>query len=211
MSSLTALPQEILEEIYLTLPKSMPRDDIINALVADERSRLEMEGIGGRESYLAEYKKRLQELGPLSLADMAYETCVGNNRFDPGANHAWLDRAGTYRVNPNDIYRHTFVEGLYGLHEKLLGFAGTATERRELRRQIDQVCQDGRGVVSLADGTVSISFNADKKVAKVTKQSIEIDGNDHHLGHVKSTFGLFVDRCLPKSRRDLDHSTTMGL
>ncbi|WP_338924092.1 hypothetical protein V0M98_38405 (plasmid) [Pseudomonas silesiensis] len=209
MSALTALPQEIFEELYLTIPKSMHRDDIINALVADERSRLEQDGIGGQETYLSDYRHRLDELGPLSLADMAYETCLGNNTFDAKGQHVWLDRAGTYQVNPNDIYRHTFAEGLYELHDKLKGFPGTAVERRDLRRQIDQVCQEGRGVVTLAQGALSISFNAEKRVAKITKQSTEIDSDDHHLGHVRSTFGLFVDRCLPKSRRTLDHTSAM--
>lgn len=211
MSALTALPQEIFEELYLTIPKSMHREDIINALVADERKRLELDGIGGQESYLADYRVRLEDLGPLSLADMAYETCVSNNIFDPAQQHAWLDRAGTYQVNPNDIYRHTFSDGLFDLQDKLKGFAGSPAERRDLRRQIDQVCQEGRGVVMLAKGAMSISFNAEKRVAKVTKQSTEIDSDDHYLGHIKSTFGLFVDRCLPKTRRDLDHTSAMEI
>lgn len=210
MTSLKALPQEVLEELYLTIPKSVPRDDIVNALVEDEGRRLELERVDGPtiRSHLQEYKQRLLGFGSISLAEMAYETCVRNDTFDPSTNQVWLDRAGKYRVNPNDIYRHLFADGVYALNEKIRGFEGTAAERRDIRRQIDQVCESGRGTVRL--GEVAITFSADKRAAKVSQQDQDIDHASGHVDRVKGAFSQFVEHCLPKSRREHDLSPTMG-
>lgn len=212
MTSLRALPQEVLEELYLTLPKSIPRDDIVNALVEDEGKRLELEKVDGHtiRAHLDEYKQRLLGFSTISLAEIAYETCVINDTFDPATNQVWLDRAGKYKVNPNDIYRHLFADGVYALHEKIRGFAGTAAERRDIRRQIEHICSEGRGTVNLGMGEVAITFSADKRMAKVSKQSKDIDDVIGHVDRVKGAFSQFVEHCLPNTRRERDFTPTMG-
>lgn len=212
MTSLRALPQEVLEELYLTIPKSIPRDDIVNALVDDEGKRLELEKVDIHQilAHLNEYKQRLLEFSTISLAEIAYETCITNDTFDPVTNQVWLDRAGKYRVNPNDIYRHMFADGVYALNEKIRGFEGTAAERRDIRRQIEHICEEGRGTVSLGLGEIAISFSADMRVAKISKHSSNIEHVSGHVDRVRGAFSQFVEHCLPKTCRERDLTPSMG-
>jgi hypothetical protein len=64
--------------------------------------------------------------------------------------------------------------------------------------------------VSLGMGEVAITFSADKKMAKVSKQSKDIDDVIGHVDRVKGAFSQFVEHCLPNTRRERDFTPTMG-
>lgn len=214
MSSLKSLPKEVLEEIYLSIPKSMHRSEIVEALLVDEKKRLILDGVTGVElkSRLVEYKANLAQLGPISLAEMAYETCVGNNTFDAELNVAWVDREGQFRINPSDLYRHHFVESMFIAAEKVQGFGVSVAEGKKLKTQIDAVCEQGEGHVTLAYGDITLSFNAEKRQMKhslTPAQQNQVD--TAALERISTSFSQFVDRCMPGMTRDHDANNLMRM
>jgi hypothetical protein len=214
MSSLRSLPKEVLEEIYLSIPKSMLHSEMAEALLVDEKKRLMLDGVTGVElkARLVDYKNRLGQLGPISLAEMAYETCVGNNTFDPELNQAWVDRDGQFRINPSDLYRHHFVESMFSAAEKVQGFGVTTAESKKLKSQIDAICEQGDGHVTLGYGDVTLSFSAEKRQVKhsvsVSHQS-QVDAAA--LDRISSSFSLFIDRCKPEMARDHDANSSLRM
>jgi len=214
MTSLSSLPAGVLEEIYLSLPKSLLLFELQEALVADEKNRLEQEGFSGiiLKDILADFKTRLSKLGPISVAELAYEACVSNNTFDTELNQVWVDRQGKFKLNPNDLYKHNFVDSMFSLAEKAQGENVTQSDRRNLLSQIDTVCSAGAGSVSLGYAQMSISFNADKRQVKYTlgeSEGISVSQSDYD--RLSSSFSKFVDRCRPKTGSTLSNSSSMGM
>jgi hypothetical protein len=199
------LPKEVLEEIYLSIPKSMHQSQMIEALLVDEKKRLVLDGHSGSElkACLSEYKARLGALGPISVAEMAYEACVGNNTYDAELNVAWVDRDGLFRINPSDVYRHHFIDSLFSAAERVQGYAVTASEGKKLQGQIDALCEHGDGHITLGQGDFTFAFNAQKRQVKLAAgrmQDLQVD--KAMLDRVSSSFSQFIDRCKPELSHD---------
>lgn len=214
MTSLSSLPIGVLEEIYLSLPKSLLNFELQEALVADETNRLKQDGFSGiiLDEILSDFKRRLSRLGPISVAELAYEACVLNDTFDTELNQAWVDREGKFRLNPNDLYKHNFVDSMFSLAEKAQGANVTQSDRKNLLSQLESVCSAGVGSVSLGYAQMSISFNADKRQVKYTLgQSEDISVAQSDYDRLSNSFGQFVDRCKPHAVNTLSNSTSMGM
>lgn len=214
MSSLRPLPKEVLEEIYLSIPKSMHHSEMVEALLVDEKKRLMLDGVTGVElkARLVDYKANLAQLGPISLAEMAYETCVGNNTFDADLNVAWVDREGQFRINPSDLYRHHFVDSMFSAAELVQGFGVSIAEGKKLKNQIDAVCEQGDGHVTLAYGDITLSFNAEKRQMKhslTPAQQSQVE--TAALDRISTSFSLFIDRCKPGMARDHGANSSMRM
>lgn len=214
MTSLSSLPTGVLEEIYLSLPKSLLHFELQEALVTDEKNRLEREGFGGSilVELIADFKTRLSKLGPISVVELAYEACVSNDTFDSELNQVWVDREGKFRLNPNDLYRHNFVDSMFSLAEKAQGEIVTQSDRRNLLSQLESVCTAGAGSVSLGYAQMSITFNAEKRQVKYTlgeSEGISVAQSDYD--RLSSSFSKFVDRCRPQAGKNLSNSSSMGM
>lgn len=214
MASLSSLPTGVLEEIYLSLPKSFIHFELQEALVADEKARLEQDGFSDivLDEVLADFKQRLSKLGPISVAELAYEACVANNTFDTDLNQVWIDRSGRFRLSPTEIYKHNFVDSMFSLAEKAQGAITTQSDRKSLLNQIESVCEAGVGSVSLGYAKVSVSFNAEKKQVKYSmgdSEGLSVAQSDcDRLNH---SFSKFIDRCKPHVSSTMTNTSSMGM
>lgn len=214
MTSLRSLPTEVLEEIYLSIPKSMMHSEMLEALIADEKKRLTLDGFSGEIlSYsLSEYKRKLSAMGPISVAEMAYEACVQNDTFDHDSNLAWVDREGRYRINPNDLYKHKFVDSMLSIAEKAQGYNVTMSDRKNILSQIESVCADGSGSVSLGYGDVNLTFNAEKRqIRYALGASEDLSVAQSDFDRLNSSFNQFIDRCKPSGKHSLTNATSLGM
>lgn len=214
MTSLSSLPSGVLQEIYLSLPKSLLNFELQQALIEDEKTRLGQEGFSGvvLDGIIADFKVRLSKIGPISIVEMAYEACVSNNTFDLEKNQAFVDREGRYRLNPNDLYKHNFVDSMFSLAEKAQGETTTQSDRRNLLDQLNSVCAAGTGSVSLGYAQMSVSFNAEKRQVKYLfgeSEGMSVTQSDYD--RLTSSFGTFVDRCKPHDKINLSNSSSMGM
>jgi hypothetical protein len=214
MTSLISLPARVLEEIYLSLPKSFLQLEMLEALVADEKMRLMQDGSNGKKLDLAiqEYKSRLEKLGPISLAEMAYEACVYTDRFDTETNQAWIDRDGHYRINPNDLYKHHFIDSMFSLAEKAQGETVTRSDRKNLKDQLESICASGTGSLCLGYGDMSLSFSGEKRLVKFNIGASEQTGvTEADVDRLTTSFSKFIDRCKPGMGQTATNSSSMGM
>lgn len=211
MTSIKSLPPEVLEEIYLSIPRSLLHSEIIEALAIDEAKRLQLEGhsVQQLKEMSNSYRSRLQSMGPISLAELAYETCVLNNTFDRESNLAWLDREGKFKINPNDLYRHHFVDSVFAMAEKSQGFEITLHERKRILSQLEGVCKDGSGSVSISYGDVVVSFSSDRKSVKINQSNATPEVDTSVMERVKASFNQFIEKCKPGL--SMGHGATAGM
>jgi hypothetical protein len=208
------LPKEVLEEIYLSIPKSMHQSQMIEALLGDEKKRLTLDGYTAAEikSHLIEYEARLGALGPISVAELAYEACVGNNTFDAELNVAWVDRDGLFRINPSDVYRHHFIDSVLSAAEKFQGYEVTPSEGKRLQSQIDVLCEQGDGHITLGHGDFTFAFSAQKRQVKLAAGRLQDSQVDKAvLDRLSSSFSQFIDRCKPELSRDHAANNSMRM
>lgn len=214
MTSLRSLPARVREEIYLSLPKSLLHFELQEALVADERKRLAQDGFSGiiLDDIMSDFKTRLSKLGPISVVELAYETCVQNDTFDVELNQAWVDREGRFRLNPNDLYKHNFVDSMLSLAAKAQGENVTQSERKSLMSQIESVCSVGSGAVSLGYAEVIINFSAEKRQVRYNignPDKLCVAQSD--IDRLSTSFKQYVDRCRPLAKTTLVNSNSMGM
>lgn len=213
MTSLSSLPKGVLEEIYLSIPKTLMHFELQEALVADERARLAQDGFSGAflDEIISDFKQRLSKLGPISVAELAYEACVVNDTFDRDLNQVWIDRSGKFRINPNEIYKHNFLDSMISMADKAQGSTVTASERKSLMTQLESVCASGTGSVTLGYAQMSISFNSDKKQVKYNmgeSEGLSIAQSD--CERLSNSFSKFIDRCRP-SASSITNTSSMGM
>lgn len=212
MSTLGSIPPEVFNEIYLTLPRSLMHSEMHEALLEDERKRLIAEGFTGDIlSYsIDEYKKKLSGLGPISVAEMAYETCIQSDRFDQESNQVWIDRSGKFKVNPSDIYRHNLIDSLLAIAEKVQGASATAREKNLLIGQVDMICVTGKGQVSLGYGELTFSFDAENRQVKHAAGKSEVlSFTQSDVDRVSKSYKQYVDKCIRSGKTNLPNSMGM--
>ena len=195
MSTINKIPTNLFEDLYLAIPNSLNPSEMINALAADEKARLFQDGIKGTKlrNRIDEFKEQLFHINPVCLAELIYETCITNDTFDVNNNRIWVDRTGSFSVNPNEIHKHFFCSAIHSLNAKILGFDESRLDKEDIQRQIDKICQDGKGMVTLGNNQATIAFSAERQAAKVTAITACVSPGD--AKRIDIAFNRFLEKC----------------
>jgi hypothetical protein len=117
MTSPANIPRHLQSGIYNAIPKYLSSTTMIDALMIDEQSRLRLDGHcpSSISTQLKAFKSVLHSTSNAGLVDLAYETCIQNDRYDATALQAWIDRDGNFKITPlvdrkadmNEALEHT--------------------------------------------------------------------------------------------------------
>ncbi len=198
MIPLKTASAEFLEELYLTIPKSLAKDEVVEALVLDQKEAAAQYDFSKEDmkEHLDNYRSLLKNLGLLILYDMAYETCVSTNRLDPNSNSVWVDRKGKYQVNPDELYKQSFIESVFSvksMHSKL-----NRNEREKVAEDIKSLLKKGSGEINLPGNFALSIFN---KNANIT--GIDLNGSEPSVKRVAAAYKQYIGRPSVRSNNSL--------